>query len=33
LRGWVMQPDGKYKRSSNIIEQELDIQEMLMTRA
>jgi polyphosphate kinase len=33
LRGWVMQPDGKYKRNYPVNDQELDIQEILMTRA
>jgi len=31
-RAWVMQPDGKYKRNSYANDQELNIQEMLMTR-
>jgi polyphosphate kinase len=32
-QAWIMQPDGTYKRNSHASAQELNIQEMLMTRA
>ena len=32
LRAWVMQPDGQYKRNYLASDQELNIQEMLMTK-